>query len=143
MDPVTLVVVPGFLGGVLVALVALHLQRRSISRVDPFEQQPRTDVINAARIRVAGIGGLGLVAMAAVVAIAQPRIGIPVAISVVFGAGLAALLIAVRRRTGGMPSSGERMGANTTLSIEAPAPLEGADDSTRDAQARAVTPAST
>lgn len=93
--------------------------QKSVDRVDPFESIS-TDVINASRIRVVGVGGLGLVAMAAVVAIAVPRIGIPLAISAALGILFAILLVALRRRDGGMRSSGERMGANTTLSIDEP-----------------------
>jgi hypothetical protein len=88
-----------------------------VDRVDPFEPIS-TDVINVSRIRVVGIGGLGLVAMAAVVSIAVPSIGVPVAVSAVLGIVAAACLIVLRRRDGGMRSSGARMGANTTLSIE-------------------------
>jgi hypothetical protein len=93
--------------------------RKSVTRVDPFESIS-TDVINVSRIRVVGIGGLGLVAMAAVVAIAVPSIGIPLAVSAVLGVLVALLLVTFRRRDGGMTSSGERMGANTTLSIDDP-----------------------
>ncbi len=120
VDPVTLVVVPGLLGGIIIALVIVRFQRHSLSRIDPFESIS-TDVINAARIRVAGLGGLGLVAMALVVAVAVPRIGVPLAVGLVLGAGLAVLLIAYRNRTGAMPSSGRQPGANTTLAIDTPA----------------------
>jgi hypothetical protein len=77
-------------------------------------------VINAARIRVAGVGGLGLVAMALVVAWFVPRIGQTVIVGMVLGMALAAGLIAYRRRIGPMPSSGRRPGANTILSIDCP-----------------------
>ena len=87
-----------------------------------FDREPlSTDVINMAHIRVAGIGGLGFVAMAAVVAIYIPSIraslAIGLALGVLFGVGL----IVWRRRTGPMPSSGRRPGANTVLSIDEPA----------------------
>jgi hypothetical protein len=76
-----------------------------------------TDVINAARIRVSGIGGLGLVAMALVVAWNVPRIGQELAVGGLLGVALAAVLILRRRRTGPLPTSGGRPGANTVLSI--------------------------
>lgn len=119
MDPVTLVVVPGFLGGVVIAFVFIRLQRRSLNRSDPFQNDSPTDVINMARIRVAGVGGLGLVAMATVVAFAVPRIGQTLAAGLVLGAVMAVGLIALRSRTGAMPSSGQQVGANTTLAIDA------------------------
>lgn len=143
MDPVTLVVVPGFLGGIVIALVAVRLQRGSLSRTDPFTREPiSTDVINMARIRVAGIGGLGLVAMAVVVAVAVPRIGQSLAAGLVLGALFAIVLIARRSRSGPLPSSGQQAGANTTLSIDAPPPS--ADEANRDGapRARTVTPVS-
>jgi hypothetical protein len=85
-----------------------------------------TDVINAARIRVAGVGGLGLVAMALVVAWFVPRIGRTLAVGLVLGGIFALVLILGRRRTGAMPSSGLRPGANTILSIDDPLGPEGA-----------------
>jgi hypothetical protein len=126
VDPVTLVLVPGVLGGLIVAWLVFRLQRRSSTAVstDAFTRNGRaSDVINMAHIRVAGIGGLGLVAMAATVAFNVPRIGQALAIAAVAGAALAAVLIAWRRKTGALPSTGARPGANTVLAIDAsPAP---------------------
>ena len=121
LDPVTLMVIPGFVGGVVIALVVLGLNRRAHARAasGPFTNEPlSTDVINMASIRVAGIGGLGLVAMATVVAFALPSIGQSLAIGLVLGGVIAASLILWRQHAGPMPSSGERPGANTTLSID-------------------------
>jgi hypothetical protein len=57
-----------------------------------------TDVINIAHIRVAGIGGLGLVAMAAVVAWNVPAIGTAVAMALTAGVVLGVGLIVWRGR---------------------------------------------
>jgi hypothetical protein len=119
MELLDFVVGFGFAAGIVLAVLSVHWRRQSFRRTDPFEAVS-TDVINAARIRVAGIGGLGLVAMAAVVALAVPRIGIPVGVGAGLGILLAAVLIALRHRSGALPSSGERLGANTTLSIDVP-----------------------
>ena len=141
MDPVTLVlVVPAFLGGIVVALIFVRLQRRSLSRPDPFKGDSPTDVINMSRIRVAGVGGLGLVAMAVVVAVAVPRIGQSLAVGLVLGAVFAAVLITWRSRSGAMPSSGQQIGANTTLSIDAPASAADEVDHDGAPKARTVTP---
>ena len=141
MDPVTLVTIPGFLGGIVLAVVFMRLQRGSLSRTDPFTREPiSTDVINAARIRVSGIGGLGLVAMATVVAVSVPRIGVPLAAGLVMGVLLAVALIVLRSRSGPMPSSGQQPGANTTLSIDAPALDADAVDRDGEPKARTVTP---
>ena len=128
MEPVTIVVVSGFLGGLVIALFVIRSDRgrHTRSAPDAFSREPlSSDVINMARIRVAGIGGLGLVAMALNVAIFIPRIGVPIGLGLVLGAGFAAVLILRRRRQGAMPSSGRRRGANTTLSIDAPLPRDG------------------
>lgn len=125
MDPVTLIVVPGFLGGIVVALVVIRLRQRPHTGAvpaDAYRVQPlSTDVINMAHIRVAGIGGLGLVAMAVCVALFVPRIRQSIALALVLGVLFALVLIMRRRTEGPMSSSGRSPGANTTLSIDAPA----------------------
>jgi hypothetical protein len=126
MDPVTFVVVPGLIGGALVAVLLSRWQRRSarpllVPRVR-HQQVLSTDVINMSSIKVAGIGGLGLVAMAAAVALDVPRIGQTVALGFGLGLIVAAVLIVARRRGGGpMPSSGRGPGAHTVLTIDEPA----------------------
>ena len=121
MDPVMIVLVPGFLGGLIVALVMFRMKARS--SLDSFRDLPRsTDPINMARIRVEGVGGLGLVAMALTVAWFVPRIRQHVAIGLGLGVLLAVVLILLRRRRGPMLSSGEAPGANSTLSLDAPPP---------------------
>lgn len=97
-----------------------------------------TDVINAARIRVAGIGGLGLLAMALIVAYNVPRIGLTLAVGAVAGVALAAALILLRRKSGALPTSGERPGANTILSIDDPRPSEVDNASTNGRDLRLV-----
>lgn len=121
MDPITVLIVPAFVGGVLVALYLVRAHRRS-GRTDRALVHDRdgmiTDAINMAHIRVAGVGGLGLVAMALVVAAFVPSIGASLALGAALGAVVAIVLIVWRRRVGPMRSSGRRPGANTTLSIE-------------------------
>jgi len=120
MDPVTMVIVPGVLGGLVIAALFAWLGRKS-RQSDPFAAElPSTDIINMARIRVVGIGGLGLVAMAGVVAVSIPRIRLSMAVGLALGVLFAVLLAVWRRHAGPMPSSGRRPGANTTLSIETP-----------------------
>ena len=91
------------------------------TRSDPFERVPdgtKRDVINISAVRVAGIGGLGLAAVALGVALDVPRIGQTLAVSAALGVVLATVLILRRRRMGPMPSSGRKPGANTTLAID-------------------------
>jgi hypothetical protein len=123
MDPVSAALVAGLLGGLAIArfIIRLHRTRRADLSSDESAKWPlSSDVINAARIRVAGVGGLGLVAMALVVAWFVPRIGQTLIVGMVLGAALAMGLIVYRRRIGPMPSSGRRPGANTILSIDRP-----------------------
>ena len=130
MEPIVLIVVPGFIGGLVIGWLFIRLHQGRPIRPDtgPFVNEPlSTDVINMARIRVAGVGGLGLVAMALAVAWFVPRIGQTLAAGFVLGVAFAVGLILLRRRTGPMPSSGRRAGANTTLSIDNPLPPEGED----------------
>jgi len=122
MDPVTQFVIVGFVGGLVAAFIITNLQRRTGASADAFRTEKlSTDVINIARIRVAGIGGLGLVAMALAVALDVPRIGQTLAVGLVSGAVLAAILIGWRRGEGPLRSSGRKTGANTVLSIDTPA----------------------
>jgi len=57
-----------------------------------------TDPINIAHIRVAGIGGLGLVALSGIVAWYVPEIRVATAIAMAGGVALAFALIAWRRK---------------------------------------------
>ena len=92
MEPIVLIVVPGFLGGLVIAWLFIRLHQGRPIRPDtgPFANEPlSTDVINMARIRVAGVGGLGLVAMALAVAWFVPRIGQTLAAGFVLGVAFA------------------------------------------------------
>ena len=120
MDPVTLVLVPGFLGGLVLAFLIFRMQAPSSPLDSLRRHQISTDVINMARIRVDGIGGFGLVVMALTVAWFVLRIRQHIAIGLGLGVLLAIVLVVVRRRNGPMPSSGETPGANSTLSIDDP-----------------------
>jgi hypothetical protein len=129
MDPVILIVVPGLVGGLLLSLVIAALRGGS-RRPTPSVNRDlfSTDVINMARIRVAGVGGLGLFAMAAVVAWFVPRIGQTLLLGLMLGIVFAGVMILRRRRSGPMPSSGRRPGANAILSINQPVPPEDDED---------------
>jgi hypothetical protein len=142
MDPVTMVIVAGFLGGLVIAALLFRLQRRGRAQlVDrPFRTDAgSTDVINAASIKVAGIGGLGLVAMAATVALNVPRIGVTILIGLVLGSAAAVVMIHRRRQSGSMPSSGRRMGANTMLALDEPADESATGESKQPRQDRRTT----
>jgi hypothetical protein len=138
MDPVTLVLVPGILGGLAIAWLIAGLHGRGPNSLPvPTELSISTDVINIAHIRAAGLGGLGLFAMALVVAVFVPSIRLAVSVGVLSGAVLGFFMILRRRRTGPLPSSGGSAGANVVLSINHPvdAEKEDADKSPKRLQA--------
>lgn len=119
MDPVMLVLIPGILGGLAIAWLIARVQAHGPRTLTyaPIERSA-ADVINISRIRAAGIGGLGLCAIALVVAWFVPRIGLTLGAGVVLGALLGAVMILRRRSKGPLPSSGRGTGANVILSIE-------------------------
>jgi hypothetical protein len=100
MDPATTVLALGLLGGCVIASILLlwqHRQAEAPAVVVPYRPLPiSTDVINMASIKVVGVGGLGLVAMAATVALNVPRIFEATAIGLVAGTIMAIVMI-VRR----------------------------------------------
>ena len=62
-----------------------------------MKEERYTDVINISRIKVAGIGGLGLVAMAGIVAWNLQPIRMAMAIALIAGVVIAVSLIVWRR----------------------------------------------
>jgi len=121
MEVLTLIVVPGFVGGFALALLLIRLSHRrpATAAPDTGRMAPlSTDAINMAHIPVSGVGGLGFLATAVLAAVFVPQIGRSLAIGFVLGGLMAAILIVWRRRAGPMPSSARESGANTTLSID-------------------------
>jgi hypothetical protein len=122
MDPVIGTLVPSIAGGLVIAfLIARFRWGGSNMLSGPTEKSAPTDEINMAHIRAAGVGGLGLLAMALVVAWFVPRIGQTLIVGGVLGLGLGIGLILRRRRNGPLPSSSGTAGANNVLSIDQPA----------------------
>jgi len=107
MEPVLFILVPGLFGGLVLALLIARKWGRTPSIVVPRRLEAASpSLINMAHIRVEGIGGLGMVAAVAAVAIADPRIGLATIVALVLGGGLALFLIAMRRASGALPSGG-------------------------------------
>src|SRR5262245_6821775 len=125
MDPISQIMLPGVAGGLIVAYLLVRLNHRSAPLVVPdpsARDRFSTDIINIAHIRVFGAGALGVVVVCAIVAAYIPMVGLSLAAGFVLGALLAAVLILRRRKSGPMPSSSQRPGANTLLSIDSPVP---------------------
>lgn len=118
MEPFLIVLVPGVLGGVVLALAFSRVRRWVRPAVSPDRRlaPPSVSLINMAAIRVEGPGGLGLVAMAAAVAIAEPHIRVAMTLALLLGIPVGAILIAWRRH-GPLPSSHHR-GAHAMLPLE-------------------------
>ena len=99
MTPLLLILVPGVFGGVLLALLIARVRIRQQPHPSKPLAAPSPGHINMAHIRIEGVGGLGMVAMAVTVAIGEPHIRMAMAIAVLLGVPFAVALIAWRRRT--------------------------------------------
>ncbi len=123
----------GLVGGCLMAFLISKLRflPRDLESDAGVDHRPLSpDAINLSSIQVAGVGGLGMVAVSVIVALSMPAVGVPVGAGVVTGALMAWFLIQRRRRRGVMPSSSKGPGANTILAIDAVDAID-----TRDEQA--------
>ena len=129
IGPFGFLVIPGLLGGVIAGLVMVRRHRfgsQPPTFVPPSEGiVSPTDVINAAHIRVAGVGGLGLVAMSAVIAIALPRVGTAVLLGLVGGAIAALLIVKYREKHGPMGSSDHGLPGARTVFVDSDPEPEG------------------
>jgi hypothetical protein len=118
MEPL-LILIPGLFGGLVLALLIRGSRRGSPSTFVPIHlAAPSPTLINMANIRVEGVGGLGLVGAVVIVAINDSRIGLATILALVLGAGLALVLIAMRRRTGSLPSAGDGPEDRSVLHLE-------------------------
>jgi hypothetical protein len=118
MEPVLIILIPGVVGGLFVALLMARKWRANPSIVvSKSLEAPSPTLINMAHIKVEGIGGLGMVAAVVAVAIADSRIRVAMIVALVLGGGLALLLIAARRRTGALGSGGEGPDERSTLHL--------------------------
>jgi hypothetical protein len=117
MDPVLMMLIPGVLGGLVIAVLLRRVPGSGDTGLGaPSTGEPMSSgAINMAHIRVAGEGGLGLVAIAVASAIFVPRIGQTIGLGFVLGAVLAVALVAWRRHKGPLPSSSRRPGAHSEL----------------------------
>ena len=120
MEPVLIILIPGLLGGIIVAtLIATKRINLRTPGVDRELSPPSPSLINMAHIRVEGGGGLGLVAAVIAVALADSRIRVAIGIAALFGAIFAAILIARRRADHGpLISGGDDSGPHSILGLD-------------------------
>jgi hypothetical protein len=94
------IMVLSVVGGAIAAVFLIVSRRSGLGtselRPDPFEHS-NSDVINISHIRVAGVGGLGLMLVAAAMAVTFPRIGWSMVVSAIAGVALAMTWIVMRR----------------------------------------------
>jgi hypothetical protein len=121
MEPLIVIMLPGLVGGLVLAFIIGRFAGATQEResIQARLEQPSTNVINMARIRVAGVGGLGMVAMAVTVAIFVPRIRSTMALALALGVAMAIALIALRRREGPLSSS-NGPGAHSMFPLDEP-----------------------
>ena len=120
MEPVLIILIPGVVGGLVLA--GLIASKRISLRTDGVERQlapPSPSLINMAHIRVEGGGGLGIVAAVIAVALADSRIRLAIGIAALLGVVFAVILIARRRGTGPLMSGGDASGPHSTLGLDA------------------------
>ena len=119
MDPLLLILIPGLFGGLVLALLIAATRRGTSPTFVPRRlAAPSPSLINMAHIRVEGVGGLGMVGAVAIVAVTDSRIGLATIMALVLGGGLAMVLIAMRRRTGPLPSVGVGPEDRSVLHLE-------------------------
>ena len=118
MEPLFVILVPGLLGGLVLALlIAGHRQKTPSTVVSRPLAAPSPSLINMAHIPVDGVGGLGIVAAVVAVAVVDPVIRIAVIVAAVLGTGLALSLIAMRRRADSA-ASGDGPDDRSMLSLD-------------------------
>lgn len=123
MEPLLIILVPGLFGGLILALLLYQwsASRRHAARSIVVSRRlaaPSPSLINMANIKVEGVGGLGMLAAVVAVAVTDPRIRLAMIVAAVLGVGLAVVLIAMRRRTGALPSTGDGPEDRSMLHLE-------------------------
>ncbi len=120
MEPLLIILIPGVLGGLFLALLMGGIKWGTPSTLVPRRlEAPTPALINMAHIRVEGVGGLGMVAAVIAVAVTDPRIRLAMILAAVLGISLALVLIAKRRRNGSLPSGGGSPDDRSVLHLDA------------------------
>ena len=101
---VALMAVGGLIGGAILILVNRRQRQAPLTVPDAFARNQPEGILNASRIRVAGLGGLGMVAVAATMALTIPAIGVSLGFGLVGGFLIAIALIPYRRAHAGQRS---------------------------------------
>ena len=139
MEPLLVMMISGLFGGVVLALLIAASRRGAPPTFVPRRlAAPSPDLINMAHIRVEGVGGLGMVGAVVIVAISDSRIRLAMIMALALGGGLALVLIAMRRRTGSLPSAGDGPEDRSMLHLD-PVSFRLSTDRAADARSRCPT----
>ena len=117
MEPLLIILVPGVAGGIILAVLLATRRIALRTGADRRLAPPSPSLINMAHIPVEGGGGVGIVAAVIALALADPRIRVAIGIAGLFGAGLALLLIMLRRDRGPLVSGGDDSGPHSMLGL--------------------------
>jgi hypothetical protein len=100
-----------------------RFRRAPASVPDSFARDAfSTDTVNFAHVRVAGVGGVGLMIVALAMALDFALVGAVLLTGLIGGVAAAVVVILWRRRGGGpLPSSSSGSGARGVLFVETPA----------------------
>jgi len=111
---------PGLLGGLVLAAVLARLNRTPSSHLSrrPDLEPISPDLINMAHIRVAGVGGLGMMAVALIIAINLPEIGFAMLTALALGVITAGGLIAYRSRSSEPGGGGDNEVPPSVLNLD-------------------------
>lgn len=133
-------------GGTVIALFFMWSSRRHAPPAavpDSFSRDAfSTDTVNVAHVRVAGVGGLGLVLVALAVAADFPLATAVVSLGLAGGVIAAVIVILRRRDRGPLPSGTDGPGARAVLFVESPPPADDRAPDAADASRRHAVPAS-
>lgn len=99
-----LVLIGGGAGAAMMIMRGRRPHDAPLSVPDAFTRDQPEGIINVSRIRVAGVGGLGMVAVAATMALTIPAIGLALGLGLVGGFLVAVALVPYRRAHAGRRS---------------------------------------
>jgi hypothetical protein len=113
-------VLPALVGGLLLAVALFGANRRPSSGVVARSSlEPMSpDLINMAHIKVAGIGGLGMIGAVVVTAVALPEVAIATLAGIGVGAAIAVGLIVYRSRSNAAGPEGPDGRMPTLLTLD-------------------------